>query len=137
MPNRRKQTDQEFLMALACGATVETAALKARISERTAYRRLQDPVFCKQLDAKKREIVQRSATMLNAVSLEAVKVLAELQQGINPPAVRLGATRAAIYLAMKLRENLELTERMTALETRLETLLEDGGEGPRGTQPPR
>lgn len=78
MPNRRKQTDQEFLRALACGATVEVAASKARISERTAYRRLQDASFRQQLQDKKLEIVQRTVTMLNAVSLESVKTLAEL-----------------------------------------------------------
>jgi len=119
MANRRKQTDREFLLALACGATVETAAIKAQISQRTAYRRLKDPVFRQQLQDKKLEIVQRTVTMLNAVSLESVKTLAELQNGSNPPAVRLGATRAAIYLAMKLREATELAERVVALEERL------------------
>jgi len=121
MPNSRKQRDRDFLMALACGATVEIAALKARISERTAYRRLKDPTFRQQLTDKKLEIVQRTATMLNAVSLESVKTLAELQNGSNPPAVRLGATRAAIHLAMKLREATELAERVVAIEERLQT----------------
>jgi len=41
----RKEADEALLQALACGATVETAAQRAGIGERTAYRRLADPEF--------------------------------------------------------------------------------------------
>jgi hypothetical protein len=43
--NGRKSADETLLIAIACGATVETAATKAGISPRTAHRRLQTPDF--------------------------------------------------------------------------------------------
>jgi hypothetical protein len=41
----RKAVDRVLLQALACGATVENAARKAGVCERTVYRRLEDPAF--------------------------------------------------------------------------------------------
>ena len=58
-----KQADQALLLALACGATVENAARKAGISERTAYRRLDNAAFVQQLQQLRAEMVHRTAGM--------------------------------------------------------------------------
>jgi hypothetical protein len=106
-------------MALACGATVENAARKAGIGERTAYRRLADPAFQEQLASLRFETVQRTAAMLSAASLEAVKTLVTLQEPSVPAAVRLGAARSILELGSKLREMVELEQRLNAVERRM------------------
>jgi hypothetical protein len=69
----RKGADQALLVALACGATVENAARKAGLGERTAYRRLRDPVFLQQLQQLRAEMVQRTAAMLTGAGMGSVK----------------------------------------------------------------
>jgi hypothetical protein len=54
--------------------------------------------------------------MLTAACGEAVKSLLALLKDTVPPAVRLGAARAVIDLAAKMRESAELEPRVAALE---------------------
>jgi hypothetical protein len=121
MPQRGKRSsDNNLLMALACGATVENAARSVGISESTAYRRMRDPQFARRLQEVKGDMVQRTAAMLTASGGESVKTLLALQQPSIPPASRLGAAKAVLELGVKLRESAELTERIAALEARME-----------------
>ncbi len=115
----RKGADEALLLALACGATVEAAAQSAGISRRTAHRRLADADFRQQLLGLRADMVQRTAGMLTAASMEAVKTLLALQKESIPAAVRLGAARSVLELGMKVRETAELQERLRALEERL------------------
>src|SRR5260370_24341881 len=116
----RKGGDQALLQALACGATVENAARKAGISERTAYRRLDDAAFVAQLNRLRAEMVQRTAGMLTGAGLGAVKTLVDLQQDAAvSPAVRRGAARDVLELSMKYRETAAFEQRLAALEERL------------------
>jgi hypothetical protein len=64
--------------------------------------------------------------MLTAAGGEAAKTLLALMKEPNPPAVRLGAARAALELGLKVREVTDLEERLAALEGR------SPGPGPRG-----
>src|SRR5262249_53242907 len=112
-----KQADQALLLALACGATVENAARKAGISERTAYRRLDNPAFRQQLQQVRIDLVQRTAGMLTGAGLGAVKTLVDVQQDATvPPAVRRGAARDVLELAIKYRETADLEQRVAVLE---------------------
>jgi len=55
MPSlRRKKNEESLLLALACGATVEAAARQCGFSDRTVYRRLQEPEFKKRLEQVRR-----------------------------------------------------------------------------------
>jgi hypothetical protein len=109
-----KKADQALLQALACGATVENAA---RISERTAYRRLDNPGFVRQLHQLRADMVQRTAGMLSGAGLGAVKTLVDLQQDVVvPAATRRGAARDVLELAIKYRETADLEQRVAALE---------------------
>lgn len=117
MPNNNpKNADEALLLAFACGATVENAARKAGVSERTAYRRLSEPAFRQRLRALRTELVERSMGMLTAATLEAVKTLVSLQDAAQPAAVRLGAARAIIDYGLKLRDEHDLTGRIALLE---------------------
>jgi hypothetical protein len=116
---RRRRGEEVLLTALACGATVEGAARKAGLSERTAYRRLTDPEFQERLRQELAEWARRTAGLLTAASPGSVRTLVELQGAAVPPATRLGAARAVIGLGLKLREETDLVDRMAAIERRL------------------
>jgi hypothetical protein len=120
---RKKKADAELVLALACGASPESAAQKSRLSRRTVYRRLADPAFRGQVDAMRAEILRRSVGMLTAASLGAIKTFTTLQESATSESVRLGAARATIELGCKLRETAEWGERLAALEGQLATLL--------------
>ena len=120
MPQKgKKHADQRLLLALACGATVENAARQAGVSESTAYRRLADPEFRQGLQKLRADMTERSAAMLTAAGMEAVKTLLALQQNSTPPAVRLGAARAVLEMGIKLREIADIEQRLAALEEQM------------------
>jgi len=106
-------------MALACGATIDNAARTAGVSSATVNRRLRDPNFQSELQKVRADMLQRTAGMLTGASGEAVKTLLSLQKETTPPAVRLGAARAILEIGLKIRETVELEERLAALEERL------------------
>jgi hypothetical protein len=116
---KQPNSNHALLVALACGATVEQAAAKCGISERTVYRRMEKPEFRRQIQAFKAEMVQRAAAALTAAAMESVRTLLELQKPSNAGAVRLGAARAILEMGVKLREMAELEERIRALEDRV------------------
>jgi hypothetical protein len=114
----RQNADDALILALACGATVESAAQKAGISPRTAHRRLTNPQFRGQLNQIRADMVQRAAALLTSAAMEAIRTLVSLQEKSTPPAVRLGAARAILELGTKLREASEWEARLSALEQR-------------------
>ena len=118
MPQRgRRNVDQLLLMALACGATLENAAVSAGVSKATAYRRSQESEFQQELRKTKAEMVGRTAAMLSAAAGEAVKTLLALQKDSIPPSSRLGAARAVLELGVSIRQSAELEKRMAEMES--------------------
>jgi tRNA A37 N6-isopentenylltransferase MiaA len=111
----RRNADEAMLMALACGSTVENAAVKVGVSPRTVHRRLKKHAFRVRLAKLKAEMNQRIASMLTATGLESVKTLHSLQEKTQPPAVRLGAARAVLELGIRYRESADLEERLVTL----------------------
>ena len=115
-----KAEEQALVTALAFGATVENAARKAGIGERTAYRRLADPDFRARLSQARQEAVVRTAGMLTGAAVGSVKTLVDLQQDASvPAAVRRGAARDVLEMAVKYRESAEMEQRVAAVEDRL------------------
>lgn len=115
----KQNADHALLMALACGSTVESAARKAGVSESTVYRRLRRPAFAAEVKRRRVEMLERTCAMLTAASLESVKTLVELQNASHSGSVRLGAARAVLEQGTKLREMVELEERIAVLEQQL------------------
>jgi hypothetical protein len=113
---RRRKSDTALVLALACGASPENAAHKAGVSLRTVYRRLAEPSFRDQVNQVQADIVRRAAGLLGAASIQAIKTLTTLQESAQSESVRLGAARAVIELAAKLREATDLAERVAAIE---------------------
>ncbi len=113
---KNRRADEKLLAALACGATKENAARQAGVSLSTVKRRLDDPEFCRQLQALRADILHRAIAALTAASTEAVRTLLDLLKPSSPHAARLGAARSVLEIGMKARLLVELEERMTALE---------------------
>ena len=114
--SRRKKNEDALLLALACGATAEAAGRQCGLTERSVYRRLEDPAFRARLQELRSDMVRRSAGMLTAAAGESVRTLLSLQKDSAPPAVRLGAARAVLELGVKVRELADLEVRIAALE---------------------
>jgi hypothetical protein len=132
----RKAVDRVLLQALACGATVENAARKAGVCERTVYRRLEDPDFCRRLQELRTEMVQRTAGMLTAAGLSSVKVLVDLQNDVAvEPTVRRRSARDVLEMGLKFREAAELEQRLAAVEARLAGAASEAGQAERPDVP--
>ena len=115
----RKNADHALMLTLAYGSTVEGAARKAGVSESTVYRRRNDPGFQRELNELRSDMVQRATGMLTAATMEAAKTLLALQDPSIPPAVRSGAAKATLDFGLKLRQSVELEERLAAMEALL------------------
>ena len=119
--NGRKNADNKVILALACGATIESAARQSGVSETTIYRRLNEPSFQLRLREVQADIFNRTAAALTAAATESVRTLMELQKPGTPPATRLGAARAVIELGLKIREIVAIETRIAALERQFES----------------
>ena len=97
----RKRSDHNLVLALACGSTVENAARQAGVSPATVYKRLREPVFQAQLESIRREMVERTTSMLTAASGESVKTLLRLQRENVPHSVQLGAAKAVVEFGVE------------------------------------
>jgi hypothetical protein len=111
----RRSADEALALALAGGQTLRDAAGAVGIGERTAARRWADPDFRRRVSALRADMVQRSLGRMADGMAEAADVLRKLL-GAERDSVRLGAARSLLELGVKLRESVELEERLAALE---------------------
>jgi hypothetical protein len=120
---RRLRGEGELITLLVSGATVKDAAAKTGLSERTVYRRLQDPAFGERLEAARRERWARIGDIMTAATLPSAKKLIGLLDSAVPHSVQLGAARTILEQSLKLREHNELEERLAAVEKRCTSLM--------------
>src|SRR5262245_59922366 len=111
----------QLLLALATGATVVAAARQVGLTERTVYRRLEDPTFKQRIATTRHDMIQRATGMMLATSVEACKTLLNLLGSSHPATVRLGAGRATLELGIRMREEVDLAERVAVLERQMAT----------------
>lgn len=101
--------------------TTRAAAATAGVSEKTLWRWLSDPAFARAYREARSRLLESTLTTLQAASVEAVKVLQEVMNGYEvQPAARVSAARAVLDFALKGREQIELEERLRALESAVE-----------------
>jgi hypothetical protein len=115
----RKNRDGLLAAGLAGGLTVVTAARKAGLSERSAYRRLSDDDFRRRATEARAAMVERALGRTADGMAAAALTLRRLLDS-DSDSVRLGAARALLELGVKLRENCDQEGRLAALETRLQ-----------------
>jgi hypothetical protein len=107
--------DDALAAAVAAGTSIKEAARAAGVSERTAYRRQQDPEFRRRVAEIRSSFLSDAVGRLAEASTEAVSTLKALLNA-SSDSVRLSAARAILEFGPKLREHTELAERISALE---------------------
>lgn len=105
----------QIIPALARGETVATAAKLAGLSERTVYRRLQDPDFRRQVSNVRFNILDRATGQLLNMSDRAIETLVALLDATSE-SVRLGAARSILDHTIKFREISEFEIRLQMIE---------------------
>jgi HEAT repeat protein len=113
----RKNVDDLLALELAAGRTVADAAQAVSLSERTVYRRLDDPAVRRRVSELREDMIGRAVGQLADASTQAVATLAGLLMA-ESESVRLQAAKCILDIGMKLRESNELEQRIQALEER-------------------
>jgi hypothetical protein len=113
--NHNRKGELALLTALASGASVKEAARLTGIGERTAHRRLEDPIFQERISDMRSEFLSAAVGRLSETAMEAANTLRDLLNS-QSDSVRLSAARAILEFAPKLRESVELERRMTEIE---------------------
>lgn len=109
--------DEALLAALLRGVKLPEAAKEARMSERTARRRITDDGFRRRLDRGRAEVTTVLAAQLAGGAEVGYGVLLELAQDEKaPPAVRRNAARDLIALAGELGLGRDMEARVEQLE---------------------
>ncbi len=123
----RRQADTALVAALAAGQPVDAAARAARVSERTAYRRLTDPAFKRAVQTARAELLAQAVGRLADAATAAVVTLRALLDA-ETDSVRLGAARVILDAGMKGAELVDLAERVATLEEQQAAVLDGPGE---------
>ena len=114
---RRRKGELRLLVALAAGETVRDAAKAAGIGERTATRYTAEPDFRRRVVELRAAMVERALGKLADAATAAVDTLRSLLNA-EGESTRLGAARSILELGNRMRETVELEQRLAALEQR-------------------
>jgi hypothetical protein len=117
-PKQRHRRDDMLVLALARGETLATAAQLAGVSERTCNRRLQSPEFRRKVQQARSQLVDAAAGKISNTLDVAADCLKNLL-GSASDAIRLSAARALFDIGLRLKEAVELENRLQAVEDRL------------------
>lgn len=110
--------DGVLAAALAQGSTWVEAAKQAGVSQRTVGRRLADPGFKAQVARFRAELLDRALGRAADAATEAVETLRKLL-GSKNEMVQLGAARGLLANVTRLRDSVELDERLSEIEQTL------------------
>ncbi|QJW97265.1 hypothetical protein [Frigoriglobus tundricola] len=111
----RRSADESLAAELAAGKTIREAAITAGVSERTAFRRLEDAAFKARIAELRSEMVRTAAGRLVEGMTEAASVL---RAGLTDADanVRHKSAVKLIELGVKVTELAELERRVEELE---------------------
>lgn len=112
--------DDALLRALLRGDSHAEAAASCGLSDRTVRRRMADASFRQTLRTARRETLRRTSDVLAEAAVEAVRTLADLMRAAESPAsVRRASARDLLDFSLRVREHVDLTERVEELEQML------------------
>jgi len=115
-------TDRQtkFLPVLLASPTYTDACQKGRVSRQTLYEWLRQPAFKAELQRQRAELVAQGFALLSQSVVKAVETLVGLLDGSDGRLKRLAA-RDILDQHAKFRELDELTQRIEAIEERLQS----------------
>lgn len=113
----RKVSRESAITALVANPSIKAAASACGISEKTMHLWLNDPAFASELkkaqDATTKAAMRRVIISVNA----AVSVLEEIMRdAVVSPAARVSAARTLLDSALRVRETIDIEDRMAAIE---------------------
>jgi hypothetical protein len=121
MPNRHN-ADDLLAVALAGGATMESAAAQAGVGKTTAWRRSKEPAFRAKVASLRSEMVSRALGHLSEGCGEAAITLRHLMLKSEDERIKSGCAKAILTILSRLRENIEISEQLEALRQQVEEL---------------
>ena len=120
MKYKHKKGDLVLITELAKGVNNRLSAKAAGVSIMTVSRRLNDSLFRREVSKQRRKALDLAAGILAEASAGAAKVLNSLAQNRKQPGhVRRSAARDVLDHSMRMRENLEIEERLLDIEEKL------------------
>jgi hypothetical protein len=113
-----KNKDVLLAAALASGGSSAAAARKMAISKTTVKRRLRDPAFRRLVSELRDEMLSSVLGRMTDQMTGAVEKLGKLLEE-DDPAIRLRAFRASMTFGLRLRDSVDLNDRIGELEAEL------------------
>ena len=113
---------QRFVAAMIAGArTIEQAATQAGVTKRTGMRYMKTPAIKSAISQALDAVLAVAAGQAVAEMSDALATLRQIHQDADAPAsARVSAARAILEAGPRLREALDLAERVTQLEQAME-----------------
>jgi hypothetical protein len=122
--NGRKGLDAALVTALAAGGSLAAVAAHAGCSERTVYRRLQEPEFKARVQQARADMVGQAVGQLSALGGMATQALQGLLKD-QAGAVRLGAARTVLEYLFRSAHVDALARLVEQLQEELERVRRD------------
>lgn len=117
---RKSEANREAVaVALASGKTARAAAAECGVGERTVGLWMADDVFRRRVGELRGEMVARAVGKMADGMADAADELRRLLAA-ESESVRLGAARSVLELGVKLRESVELEQRLLTIEQTLQ-----------------
>lgn len=111
---------ESLIIALLSTPDIQSAAIKAGISESTAWRWMQDDEFQAKYKAAKKQALSVAIAQLQAATGEAVQTLRDVAADSDSPASsRVSAAKSILELAIKAAEIEDIEQRLSDLEAQI------------------
>jgi hypothetical protein len=117
-PNVPENKNPRLALILAAGATVTAAAEELGISRKTVQRKLAKPAFRRRVAELRAQLFGAALGRIADSLTRATDSLAALLDS-NHPAVRLRAATLILSLGMKMRDSVDVSDRVAELEAEL------------------
>jgi hypothetical protein len=119
--NRLTDKQERAINCLLSEPTAKKAAARARISETTLYRWLNDdPLFAAALKQARNRVLETTLSGLQAASGQAVETLIDvMRSATESPAARVSAARTILEFTLRANDAIETEKRLRALELKL------------------
>jgi hypothetical protein len=105
-------------LALAAGTSVSAAAEQAGVDRKTVQRRLADPAFRRQVAVYRSELIASALGRTADNMARAADTLAGMLDSPSEP-IRIRAARALMSLGLRLRDSVDVDDRIRDLELEL------------------
>ncbi len=112
----KRVKQHKALAALVSGRTRQQAADIADVTERTLERWFSEPEFRAELEERSRYILEAAMRRTQAASNAALDALQRNLEYPSPPSIQVRAAIALLDTALRIKETVELEERIRFLE---------------------